>query len=190
VEIFNEDSAVRLARGELDELRRMSHLDPVTGLRNRTALELSLRARLNDVVESGWPLGLLFVDIDRFKNVNDHYGHEGGDRVLSTIGATLANSLRPSDIVGRWGGDEFVALAPTQELAALEVLAERVRMLVEASTTTIGEADVPVTVSVGVTISGPSDTPESVVARGDVAMYESKRLGRNRITARLGEPAV
>jgi diguanylate cyclase (GGDEF)-like protein/PAS domain S-box-containing protein len=188
VEIFSEDFAIRRAREEIEWLRRASQLDPVTGLRNRRALELSIRSRLRDVVESGWPLGLLFVDVDRFKDVNDGYGHDAGDRVLSTIGSTLTHALRPSDVVGRWGGDEFVALAPVLEPASLEALAERVRMLVETSSTPVGEADVLVTVSVGATVATPGDTLESTVARGDAAMYEAKRLGRNRVTVRRAVP--
>ena len=191
VEVFSEDSALRRARDEIEDLRRDSYLDPVTGLRNRRALEVALGARARDVIGSGLPLGLLFVDVDLFKEINDRYGHEVGDLALRTVGATLAHSLRPSDIAGRWGGDEFLVLAPVEDLGALDTLAERIRMLVSASTVAAGASELRVTVSIGATLAEPAETPPALVARADAAMYEAKRAGRNRVaTGAAGHPPV
>jgi diguanylate cyclase (GGDEF)-like protein/PAS domain S-box-containing protein len=186
VEIFSEDVALRRARDEIEDLRRESHLDPVTGLSNRRALELALGSRLRDVIASGGPLGLLFVDVDRFKDINDRYGHEAGDRALRTVGATLAHSLRPSDVAGRWGGDEFLVLAPVDDLDALDALAERIRMLVSASTISLAASEGRATVSIGATLAEADDTPSALVARADTAMYRAKRAGRNRVVVGAG----
>lgn len=181
VEVFSDISgrgAVRLIR----ELRAMALLDPLTELGNRRYLEVQLGARMKELDRYGWPFGLLFVDIDLFKNINDTYGHDVGDRVLRMVGGTLRNSIRTFDFVGRWGGEEFLAIIVNVDADRLYSIADKLRSLVERSLFLEGGDEIRVTVSVGATLARPDDTAETVVRRADHLMYRSKRAGRNRVT--------
>lgn len=182
VEIFNEDSAHRDALHRIDDLERLSSTDALTGLPNRLTAEMSLRARLEEVRKAGWPLAVVFVDVDRFKQFNDEHGHAVGDAVLTAAARSMAGAIRGSDIVARWGGEEFVVISTAATRAEIEVLAERIRNLVAASEVEIDGSRLGVTVSIGMTPARASDTVESIVERADEAMYSSKRAGRNRTT--------
>ena len=162
-------------------------LDPVTGLPVRRYATLHLETLLRAVAEQGATLGVLFIDADHFKEVNDTFGHRTGDDVLRMLGRSLANGLRRGDILMRWGGEEFLALLPGTDQASLEAAAERVRMLVDNSWIQRGANQVRVTVSVGATMATAVDTAEGLVERADRLMYASKRGGRNRVTTDTGE---
>jgi diguanylate cyclase (GGDEF)-like protein/PAS domain S-box-containing protein len=162
-------------------------LDPVTGLPPRRLGELHLRTLLGAVADSGATLGVLFIDADHFKDVNDTFGHKVGDEVLRMVGQSLANALRRGDIPMRWGGEEFLALLPGTDEAGLQAAAERARMLVENSWIQKGDAQVRVTVSIGATMATASDSAEDLVDRADRLMYVSKRGGRNRVNTDTGE---
>lgn len=181
VEVFSDNSR-RLAEGqELEHLKELALVDPATEIRNRHFLEVSLASILKEVDRYNWPMGLLFVDIDRFKRINDSYGHESGDRVLKAVAQTLVRSVRAFDIVGRWGGEEFVLIVRNITEKNLAVLAEKIRVLVAKSFLTLASAEVGVTVSIGATALLPGDTVDSVIARADRLMYKSKAAGRNRV---------
>ena len=182
VEIFNDDSAHRDALNRIDDLERLSSTDALTGLPNRLTAEMSLRARFEEVRKAGWPLAVLFVDIDRFKQFNDAHGHAVGDAVLTAAARSMAGAIRGSDIVARWGGEEFVVISTAANRAEIEALAERIRHLVAASEVEVEGTRLGVTVSIGATGAMFSDTVETVVERADEAMYRSKREGRNRTT--------
>jgi diguanylate cyclase (GGDEF)-like protein len=127
---------------------------------------------------------LLFGDIDRFKGFNDTYGHDVGDRVLRMVASTLRDNVRGDDVVGRWGGEEFVVLVQgTSSQADVVALGEKLRALVEASRLDLPKESVTVTISLGATLLQPGDSPESLVRRADLLMYRSKEAGRNRVTA-------
>jgi diguanylate cyclase (GGDEF)-like protein/PAS domain S-box-containing protein len=162
-------------------------LDPVTGLAPRRLGELHLQTLLRAVAEHGASLGVLFIDADDFKNVNDTYGHQTGDQVLRMVGQSLANALRRGDIPMRWGGEEFVALLPGTDVAGLHASAERVRMLIANSWIQKGSELIRVTVSVGASMALPTDTPDRLIERVDRHMYASKHAGRNRVTTDAGE---
>ncbi|GAG00076.1 unnamed protein product, partial [marine sediment metagenome] len=121
-------------------------------------------------------------DIDHFKRVNDSHGHDAGDAVLKTVARTLLESSRGFDILGRWGGEEFLGLVQNVDEDHLGVVSERLRALVAASSVRHGDAEIRVTVSIGATLARTDDTPERLVKRADSVMYESKRAGRNRVT--------
>ena len=123
---------------------------------------------------------ILFIDIDNFKSVNDRYGHETGDEVLRVVAQTLSRSLRPFDLCGRWGGEEFLTLILNVDEAYLEVVAERVRALIGQTRIPIQETYLQVTVSIGGAIAHRDDTPETLLNRADRLMYRSKMEGRNR----------
>jgi diguanylate cyclase (GGDEF)-like protein/PAS domain S-box-containing protein len=160
--------------------------DPVTGVTSRRFGELALAPLFVAVAEGTTTLGVLFLDVDHFKDVNDTYGHRVGDEVLRMVGQSIAGALRHDDAAIRWGGEEFVVLLPGVGPADLEVVAERVRMLVENSWLVAGDEEVRVTVSVGATMAQQTDAVVDLVDRADRLMYASKRGGRNCVTADSG----
>jgi diguanylate cyclase (GGDEF)-like protein len=123
------------------------------------------------------------MDIDHFKTVNDSYGHEAGDKALCMVANTVRHALRATDVVGRWGGEEFVAiLYDTYDEHTLFRAAEKVRRLTEASHLDVNDESLSVTISLGATRLYSNDTVESVIRRADPLMYHSKLAGRNRVT--------
>jgi diguanylate cyclase (GGDEF)-like protein/PAS domain S-box-containing protein len=182
VQVFQPNDAGVTLRSRLQELHQAATTDPVTGVAGRRLIEETVRIRLEEMRRSGWRVGALMVDIDEFKLINDRYGHVTGDEVLRAVALTLAHNVRPLDVVGRWGGDEFVVVAANVDARGLRGLADRLRTLVEGSGLQVDRASVSVTVSVGATLARPEDTPSALIDRADAFMYESKRDGRNRTT--------
>jgi diguanylate cyclase (GGDEF)-like protein/PAS domain S-box-containing protein len=180
VEVFSDNSAKAQLTERLAQMEQLALLDSLTGLANRRYLESHIRARLEELRRNGWSFGVLFMDIDRFKNVNDTFGHEVGDRVLRMVGQTLDASTRYFDMVGRWGGEEFLAVIANTEAQTLSEIGERFRALVERSA--LMDPDrVHVTISTGGTHARAEDTVEALVARADEKLYEAKNSGRNRV---------
>lgn len=181
-EMFTETSSRDEIARRLADLQRLALLDPVTALPNRRYLETQVTGRLDELKRYGWPFGVLFLDVDGFKEVNDTHGHPVGDEVLRMLARTLAASSRIFDTVGRWGGDEFLAVvANVQETTLIEV-GERFRTLIESSVVK-GSAEVRVTVSVGAAYARRDDDMGELIGRADELMYEAKRGGRNRVCA-------
>jgi diguanylate cyclase (GGDEF)-like protein/PAS domain S-box-containing protein len=188
VEIHSSSSPRYAMRQRLEELQEMAMHDPLTGIANRRFVEISLAARLEELRRYGFSFAILFTDVDNFKQVNDRYGHSVGDRVLKMISATLAHSLRSFDVIGRWGGEEFVTLLVNILPEDLHALSDRLRRLVEKSQLTLDNGEtVGVTVSIGATIARIVDTTDSLVERADKLMFESKRRGRNLVSIELQE---
>ena len=179
--IFRADPTRGMA-AELDELRSLALVDPLTKLPNRRFCEMVLASRLEEMRRYYSPFGVLFLDIDDFKRVNDTYGHEVGDRVLQMVAKTLSKNCRPFDIAGRWGGEEFIAIIVNVGDKQLAVAAEKFRALIESASLPFSSGRVGVTVSVGGTVSGMDDTPETLLKRADQRMYQSKDGGKNRAT--------
>ena len=179
VEVFSENSATVATLQQIRELQAMAYVDQITGLANRVFTEITLRARLEETHRYGWPLGVLFADIDGFKAVNDRYGHAIGDRVLAMVARNFAGNLRAFDLVGRWGGDEFLVLAVNVDEPKLRAFAERFRTLVASSAVPSPAGRISVTISVGGTLVRSGDDALSLVARADALMYEGKRAGGN-----------
>lgn len=180
VEVFSDNSPkIELTR-KVRELERMALLDPLTKLGNRRYGEMNLAGKLREYKRYGWPFGVLFIDIDHFKVVNDTYGHDTGDKVLRIVAATIINGLRSSDVVSRWGGEEFVAFVANIDKESLLHVAEKIRTLVESSSIHMDEADMNVTVSIGATLAKKKDTAAGLIKRADDLMYQSKKEGRNR----------
>ncbi len=187
VEVFSDASAVVQAVEDADRARRDALTDGLTGLPNRRMFDAALSGRLENLGRYGWRFGLLIVDIDHFKQVNDMYGHVIGDAVLQGVGATLQGAVRAGDIVARWGGEEFAVLVEASDDAGLRETAERIRVLVAQSEARRETLAVSVRVSVGGTLALPVDTAESLLARADGALYGAKHSGRNRIE--IAQPA-
>jgi len=168
--------ALQRVRSERDLLRQDAQVDPLTGLHNRRALDRGAQDR----VDGRERFGVLFVDADHFKNVNDRLGHQAGDRVLVSIADVLRAGLRPGDAVGRYGGEEFVVLVAGAGPEAARLVAERLRRGVENIAPPTGIERV--TVSIGTAVFDPreqADTAQSVMRRADVALYAAKAAGRN-----------
>lgn len=161
-------------------------LDPVSGLPARRFGERQLASLSAAVREGEGTLGVMFLDADHFKGINDAHGHGTGDQVLRMLGQSLANGLRRDDLPIRWGGEEFLALLPGIEPDEVAGVAERVRMLVEHSWIATPRGPVGATVSIGATMASRQDTAELVVDRADRLMYRSKQSGRNQVTSDIG----
>lgn len=183
VELFHEAGSRRSLVDQVNRLRELSLADPLTGLPNRRQLESVMEARLASMRRTGISFGIMFIDIDRFKECNDRYGHAAGDRVLTTVGRTLFSSVRPLDTVGRWGGEEFLGVFPRVSENGLLEIGERLRSLVSVTTTAFEGASITVTVSIGATEALENDGLESLVKRADALMYQGKKTGRNRVVA-------
>ena len=183
VESFSNNSNMIDTRSKLRALRREATIDSLTGVGNRKFLEGRLSAVIAEYQNSSSTAGLLFMDVDHFKLVNDTFGHNTGDIVLRMVAKTLRLALRATDTLGRWGGEEFIAiLCDVQDLGALEAAAEKVRTLVECSRLDLMEKRLAVTISIGGTLLQAGDTPKQFVQRADALMYLSKQSGRNRVT--------
>ena len=153
--------------------------DPLTGVYNRMALDSALTREVDLAERQDLPLALLVIDIDHFKTFNDRYGHSFGDDVLVAVVQTIANTIRRSDLLFRYGGEEFVVLAShTGEKGAM-LLAERIRENIAALSSVRGR-DMRVTVSIGAARLIPGEQPQGLFGRADQALYSAKQAGRNR----------
>ena len=191
VEIFSDATAAVRATEDADRARRDALTDELTGLPNRRMFDAALPGRLENLRRYGWQFGLLIVDIDHFKVVNDEHGHAFGDAVLTGIGTTLQGAVRAGDLVARWGGEEFAVLVEASDTAGLREAAERVRVLVAQSEVRHAGVVLTAFVSVGCSLAARDDTPESLFARVDAALYAAKEGGRNRIElAERAEPTA
>jgi diguanylate cyclase (GGDEF)-like protein len=191
VAIFRDDSLQQEARRKIEEMERLAFLDQATQLPNRHYLEMSLRTALDEFHVHNDPFGVLVIDLDRFKAVNDDFGHTTGDRALQEVGKALSGALRSLDIVGRWGGDEFVALVHHVNREILSELAERCCDIV--SQTTVPSSDgtrVSISVSIGGTLALPDDTAEALFKRADKLMYQCKTSGRGRFSIDESSPVT
>jgi diguanylate cyclase (GGDEF)-like protein/PAS domain S-box-containing protein len=182
VETFSSDTGVRTIRSELQELRRTVQTDALTGVGNRRYL----RRRLGGVIaelgqQADMTAALLFIDVDHFKQFNDNYGHDVGDKALRMVAATLRHNLRDTDALGRWGGDEFlVILYDVGSREEVQAVAEKLRILVEHSRLDLPDTSLTITITLGATLFLPVDNSDSVVRRADDLMLQSKRAGGNK----------
>ena len=164
-----------------EQLRRQATIDSLTGLLNRRAIIEALSEELARGSRTDHGTGLLMLDIDKFKQINDCYGHQAGDSVLAEVAGRLVTVLRTYDRIGRYGGEEFLAILPDCSADLLETIAERLRSRMLAKPFVIASAELAVTVSIGGTISSPGHLldPERAIRNADFAMYSAKNQGRN-----------
>lgn len=160
------------------QLKHLAQTDVLTGLLNRSALNAKLAVELERAQRYASPFSVLLLDIDHFKNVNDHFGHLIGDKVLIGIAQTAAKNIRGIDSLGRWGGEEFLILCPETSAAQAHIVAERVRAGVEAASFPTGTSQ---TISIGLATASTSDSIDSLLGRADIALYEAKNNGRNQV---------
>ena len=182
IEVFTDNSSSIDILNEMEELKKEAYQDPLTGVGNRRYGEMMLSTRLYELATHGTSFGILFFDIDHFKQFNDNYGHKTGDNVLVMVGKSISSTLRKWDVVSRWGGEEFVIILPDISSRLVNKIAERIRLLIEHSFIMVGEEKIKVTVSMGATMALTNDTSEKLIVRADSLMYQSKQAGRNRVT--------
>jgi diguanylate cyclase (GGDEF)-like protein/PAS domain S-box-containing protein len=182
VEVFSDISAKKHIERRVGELEDLVFLDPLTEVPNRRYIELKVRQAIQEVEQFDRKIGLLMVDVDNFKQVNDEHGHDIGDAVLKALCRTLSHNLRSGNVMGRWGGEEFLVIVGGTSAERLEFFAERCRMLIAESSIPLPAGELRVTVSVGATLMRRDDSDQSVIKRADELMYKSKVDGRNRVT--------
>jgi diguanylate cyclase (GGDEF)-like protein/PAS domain S-box-containing protein len=179
IEIFSDDSAQHEVRRQKAAMERLAFLDHLTHLPNRRYMEMSLHTAASEFEVHKDPFGLLVVDLDKFKEINDSFGHSNGDRALQEVAHTLSGALRPTDTVGRWGGDEFLAIVRNMDGINLRMLAERCIALVrETSITSDDGRPIHLSISVGAALSHLGEKATSLIHRADELMYKSKTNGR------------
>jgi diguanylate cyclase (GGDEF)-like protein/PAS domain S-box-containing protein len=183
VEFFEDSSPGNIHLQRVRALEGMAYKDQLTGLGNRRYFELQISVSFEEFRHYGWQFGLMMIDIDHFKQVNDKHGHRIGDRVLKFVAETLVRTSRDFDVVCRWGGEEFIVVVAQIDPAILESIAERARLAIEATSLPLKKGvDISTTVSIGATMGVKGDTPETLIERVDGLMYRSKQEGRNRVT--------
>jgi diguanylate cyclase (GGDEF)-like protein len=164
------------------ELEMMASTDPLTRIYNRRVFREWCEREYERSRRSGSAFSLLMMDLDHFKEINDRYGHKGGDDVLCAVVETMQDSVRGIDILGRWGGEEFVALLPGTTMESALIVAQRVRANIEKLMLESGEGAMRMTISLGVaTLRGREDELDAIFLRADQALYLAKESGRNRV---------
>jgi diguanylate cyclase (GGDEF)-like protein/PAS domain S-box-containing protein len=182
IELFTDLSAQVATKERLEELQKLALLDRLTHLANRHYITTELRKCFEEKQRFNLSFGLLFMDVDNFKHINDTHGHQVGDTMLKLIAKTLTSNGRAYDLVGRWGGEEFIGIIHNVSNSDLENQANRLRTLVECSYIMLDKRRLSATISVGATLAKADDTIKSLIYRADKAMYQSKAAGRNRVT--------
>jgi len=173
-------------RNSVQQTIELAVTDALTGLHNRRYLENHLKTLFNRAQVRGRPLTICITDIDRFKTVNDTYGHDAGDEVLREFAARIRSTVRGADLACRFGGEEFVVVMPDTNADTAALVAERLRSAVESKPFSLREAgaSLSVTASLGIaTITLEVDTPEQLLKQADRALYQAKSDGRNRVVA-------
>ena len=164
-------------------LEQAALTDGLTGIQNRRYFDDALKEYLAEFKRIDKPIGLMILDLDHFKQINDTHGHNIGDEVLKSVARCLKELTRYHDVVARLGGEEFAVIVPNIDGELLQKLAERIRRAISALPITSGNVRLAITTSVGLAIWDRRETAEKLVERADKMLYEAKRLGRNRVCA-------
>lgn len=175
-------------RQAVDREQRKALVDPLTQLWNRAGLSQFFPRELDAARAAGQQLGVLFCDLDHFKQVNDQYGHAGGDQVLWESARRMGAALRPDDLLVRLGGEEFIALVAVHDEVELHHIAERMRLAIASPAMTIGKHSHSLTASIGTAITAPGENQNTVLERADRALYSAKQQGRNRSVHNADHP--
>ncbi len=182
IELFSDITNQSGNALRVKELEKLALLDRLTQLANRHYIEKEIQSRFEEKKRFKIPFGILFMDIDHFKKVNDTYGHDIGDEVLKFVANTFVTNSRPFDSYGRWGGEEFIGIVRNITCQDLEHLGNRLRLLVGNSYILHQNKKLHVTISIGATLVNEEDTVDSLIKRADILLYQSKTAGRNRLT--------
>ncbi|HEX9017587.1 MAG TPA: histidine kinase N-terminal 7TM domain-containing protein [Anaerolineaceae bacterium] len=183
LETISTQAAIAVWNARLyDQMKQMAITDSVTGLFTRRHFTSLGRSEVERALRYDRRLSVFMVDIDHFKRVNDSYGHNIGDQVLKTVAQTCRQALRQTDIIGRWGGEEFAIVLPEADRDGAAMIAERIRRMMADKSITVGQVKLGVTVSIGVAIlEGGASSLEILIDSADRAMYQAKQRGRNQV---------
>ncbi|MBN2344487.1 MAG: GGDEF domain-containing protein [Deltaproteobacteria bacterium] len=163
-----------------EEIYRMTIIDGLTNIHNKRFFLGEIERETARAVRHSRPLSILMMDVDKFKNINDTYGHLAGDMVLQQMSKIISKRIRSGELFARYGGEEFVILLPETETSGAKLFAEQVRQLVAASEFRFEGVTIPVTISIGIsTLVSENDTGETLIGRADERLYEAKANGRN-----------
>lgn len=182
VEIFTRESDTFYNRFELDDLRELALRDQQTSLPNRKSIELRLSSEIalwRSIPES---FAVAFIDVDNLKAVNSSFGYPAGDEIIKIISRTLSSNVMKTDYVGRWTGEEFIAIFTDTDSDTVKIICERLRMLVEHSVLRTAEGDIKVTISIGVTFFKKNDSVQALIERAMALKNQSRRSGGNIVT--------
>jgi diguanylate cyclase (GGDEF)-like protein len=185
--IFAKQVAIAIENVRLfDEVQRLAAIDGLTGLNNRRHFFSIAPVEFSRARRYGHPLSAMLLDIDHFKDFNDKFGHVIGDQVLQAVAKCCKESLRQTDVLGRYGGEEFVILLSETDRHVAQTVAERLRKKVSRTTVSTEKGDLSVTVSIGIAENNEY-TPdlETLIARADQAMYVAKHKGRNQVATSI-----
>jgi diguanylate cyclase (GGDEF)-like protein len=166
-----------------ETLEHAALTDGLTGMQNRRYFDDALREYLDEFRRVGRPIGLMILDLDHFKQVNDTHGHDVGDEALRAVAKCLKDLTRYHDVVARLGGEEFAVVTPNMDAELLARFAERIRKAIAVMMIQSGNVRLKVTASVGLAVWDRKETAEEFYRRADRQLYEAKRLGRNRVCA-------
>jgi len=173
----------------IEKLEQQASLDPLTGALNRRKFAEIAQREFNRAQRFARPLSFVVLDLDHFKAVNDTHGHAAGDAALCEVVALCKKGLRETDHIGRFGGEEFVLMLPETDINGAEVVANRLRLGVEAMIISIESAEIHLTISAGAAEVGPGhQSVDDVIAAADDALYQAKRDGRNKVVCHLMKP--
>ena len=179
------DRSTRLLEERANDLEEQVRLDGLTGLYNRRYLDEVLEKEFSSALDHGWPIALVLLDLDHFKQINDTYGHQAGDEVLRKTAVLLEEHARDSDIVARFGGEEFVLLLPGTGLRGAQVVCDRLVKAFRMTSHKVGlDEEVVVTVSIGLMLQGEGaefSSTEALLRAADLALYAAKAEGRDRV---------
>ena len=181
-EIFTDNALFETCLQRIEDAKKLAYIDSLTKIPNRRYLEQQIKSRLADFERNGNTCGILMIDIDDFKKINDTYGHSVGDSVLKMISKTMVSNSRAYDIVGRWGGDEFLVIIIGVNLINLKKIAHKYKALIYESKLFIDGKAVNVSVSVGGIILDKNYSEIELIEMVDKKLYESKKLGKNTIS--------
>jgi diguanylate cyclase len=183
-ELQHSSEQVTELKVQLDDVRKESRIDQLTGVANRKAFDAELQAAIEDSAETGAALALLMCDIDHFKSFNDTWGHQIGDQVLRLVANCLSENVKGRDTAARYGGEEFVVILRQTALDNALNLADQIRSTVESKKLvkkSTGDILGRITISIGVAQLSADDHAETLVQRADTCLYRAKHTGRNRV---------
>ncbi len=186
VQTFSDVSPKVMMPQKTRELKHMSLLDPITEVGNRRYLEMHLLSRIEEMHNYHLPFGIMYIDIDHLNNINEAHGNKVGNQVLRTVAQTISNNIRFFDVVGRWGEDEFIVTILNISEPKLDMVANKLRLLILQSniftdpTSVKTSTSISITVSIGATIAKSTDTLDRLINRGEALMNHSRWRGRNR----------
>lgn len=179
--VAEAERSIETMRNELEQVKAMLHQDPLTGTLNRRGIDDAFRQEASRCDRHGGRLCVALIDIDNFKLLNDTLGHPAGDRALIHIANIITNTLRPTDRVGRFGGEEFMLLLPDTRLSQSNSVMARIKRELAARPLEENNTRITITFSGGVTQRAAQESLDAMISRADAALYQAKAAGKNRV---------